>query len=164
MRPLALNVATYADMAIRGRPSGSVPARMDGVLADKAGIPLSAGHAYRNPVHERAAKECIAARYPDLAVCLSSDIWPQQREYERAMQTPQARMRSSTQPSGPPRSGPCGPAWASPTGRPALAQTAPVRSTAALWAAGGSPAAGGANRAAAARQRAAAYRVLPTVR
>jgi hypothetical protein len=102
MRPLALNVATYADRAIRGRPSGSVPARMDGVLADKAGIPLSAGHAYRNPVHERAAKECIAARYPDLAVCLSSDIWPQQREYERAMQTPQARMRSSTQPSGPP--------------------------------------------------------------
>ena len=41
--PVALNVATYADMAIRGRPSSSVPAKMVGVLADKAGIPLSAG-------------------------------------------------------------------------------------------------------------------------
>src|SRR5919197_905845 len=40
---VALNVATYADMAIRGRPSSNVPARMVGVLADKAGIPLSAG-------------------------------------------------------------------------------------------------------------------------
>ena len=40
---VALNVATYADMAIRGRPSSSVPAKMVGVLADKAGIPLSAG-------------------------------------------------------------------------------------------------------------------------
>ena len=40
---VALDVATYADMAIRGRPSSSVPAKMAGVLADKAGLPLSAG-------------------------------------------------------------------------------------------------------------------------
>ena len=40
---VALNVACYADMAIRGRPSSRVPAKMAGVLADKAGIPLSAG-------------------------------------------------------------------------------------------------------------------------
>src|SRR5205823_4531568 len=40
---VALNVATYADMALRGRPSSSVPAKMAGILADKAGIPLSTG-------------------------------------------------------------------------------------------------------------------------
>jgi hypothetical protein len=40
---VALNVATYADMAIRGRPSSSVPAKMAGVLAAKVGIPLSTG-------------------------------------------------------------------------------------------------------------------------
>jgi hypothetical protein len=40
---VALNVATYADMAIRGRPSSSVSAKMAGVLADKAGLPLSTG-------------------------------------------------------------------------------------------------------------------------
>ena len=40
---VALNVATYADMAIRGRPSSNVPAILAGVLADKAGLSLSAG-------------------------------------------------------------------------------------------------------------------------
>lgn len=38
---VALNVATYADMALRGRPSSSVPAQVAGKLAGKAGIDLS---------------------------------------------------------------------------------------------------------------------------
>lgn len=38
---VALNVATYADMAIRGRPSSSAPSKMVGILADKVGLPLS---------------------------------------------------------------------------------------------------------------------------
>ena len=37
----ALNVATYADMAIRARPSSSAPSKMVSILADKAGLSLS---------------------------------------------------------------------------------------------------------------------------
>lgn len=42
-------------------------------------------HSYRNPVHERAARDAIAAVDPTLDVVLSSDVWPQQSEYERAV-------------------------------------------------------------------------------
>lgn len=38
---VALNIATYADMAIRGRPSSGAPSKMVSILADKAGLPLS---------------------------------------------------------------------------------------------------------------------------
>ncbi len=38
---VALNVATYADMALRGRPASSVPAQVVGELAEKAGLDLS---------------------------------------------------------------------------------------------------------------------------
>ncbi len=44
-------------------------------------------HAYRNPAHEIAAQDAIAEALPDLYVCRSSDIWPQQREYERSLAT-----------------------------------------------------------------------------
>ncbi len=42
-------------------------------------------HSYRNPVHEHAARDAIAAVDPTLDVVLSSDVWPQQSEYERAV-------------------------------------------------------------------------------
>jgi hypothetical protein len=38
---VALNMTTYADMAVRGRPSSSVPAEVAGKLAGRAGIDLS---------------------------------------------------------------------------------------------------------------------------
>ncbi len=38
---VALNVATYADMAIRARSSSGAPSQLVGKLADKAGLPLS---------------------------------------------------------------------------------------------------------------------------
>lgn len=40
-------------------------------------------HSFRNPAHETQAKAWIEALYPDLFVCTSAEIWPQQREYER---------------------------------------------------------------------------------
>lgn len=40
---VALDVATYVDMALRGRPPSSVPAQLAGLLADKAGLPLATG-------------------------------------------------------------------------------------------------------------------------
>jgi N-methylhydantoinase A len=38
---------------------------------------------FRNPGHERAAREVIASLYPDLFVTVSSEIYPRIREYER---------------------------------------------------------------------------------
>ncbi len=42
-------------------------------------------HAHQNSAHEAAAKAWIAESFPDLYVCTSSEIWPQQREYERTL-------------------------------------------------------------------------------
>jgi N-methylhydantoinase A len=40
-------------------------------------------HSFRNEAHERAAKGWIQELFPDVYVSTSSEIWPQQREYER---------------------------------------------------------------------------------
>ena len=40
-------------------------------------------HAYRNAAHEEAAAAAVRERLPGVHVTLSSDVWPQQREYER---------------------------------------------------------------------------------
>ena len=42
-------------------------------------------HSYRNPAGEERARECLARAAPGIYVCTSSDIWPQLREYERAL-------------------------------------------------------------------------------
>jgi N-methylhydantoinase A len=42
-------------------------------------------NSYANPVHERALVEAIRERCPTVAVCASSELWPQYREYERAI-------------------------------------------------------------------------------
>lgn len=42
-------------------------------------------HSYRNPIHENFAKELLNDLYPDVYVCTSSEVWPQQREYERSL-------------------------------------------------------------------------------
>ncbi len=44
-------------------------------------------HSYRNPMHERAARDAIAQAGVKLRVELSSDVWPQAREYERGVLT-----------------------------------------------------------------------------
>jgi N-methylhydantoinase A len=44
-------------------------------------------HAYRDGGHEVRAKAAIEAAFPDLYVTASSDVWPQQREYERSLIT-----------------------------------------------------------------------------
>lgn len=41
-------------------------------------------HSYRNPLHERIAKESLQGAFPGLDVAISSELWPQLREYERA--------------------------------------------------------------------------------
>ena len=44
-------------------------------------------HSYRNPAHERAAERLVAEHRIPLALELSSAVWPQAREYERAVLT-----------------------------------------------------------------------------
>lgn len=44
-------------------------------------------NAYKNPVHELAAAEIIRRHYPSVTVSLSSQVWPEIREYERTMVT-----------------------------------------------------------------------------
>ena len=44
-------------------------------------------HSYRNPVHERLARKLIEDAGLDVRVELSSEVWPQAREYERAVLT-----------------------------------------------------------------------------
>ena len=44
-------------------------------------------HAYANPAHEQRMRDVLLAEAPDLAVSISSDVWPEYREYERAVTT-----------------------------------------------------------------------------
>ena len=44
-------------------------------------------HSYRNPAHEQAARDAIAEADVPLRVELSSEVWPQAREYERGVLT-----------------------------------------------------------------------------
>ncbi|MCA8926912.1 MAG: hydantoinase/oxoprolinase family protein [Alphaproteobacteria bacterium] len=44
-------------------------------------------HAYANPAHEERVRDRIAARFPDLAISLSSEVAPEIREYERQSTT-----------------------------------------------------------------------------
>src|SRR6185503_10425779 len=44
-------------------------------------------NAYVNPLHERAVRDVIAARLPDVHITLSSDVTREFREYERASTT-----------------------------------------------------------------------------
>ncbi|GJM71767.1 hypothetical protein HMSSN036_39830 [Paenibacillus macerans] len=50
-------------------------------------IAVSFLHAYHNPEHERQAAELIRREFPGVFVSASSEVWPQQREYERTLAT-----------------------------------------------------------------------------
>jgi N-methylhydantoinase A len=50
-------------------------------------LTISLMHSYANPAHERALRDIVAARFPDIPVSLSSDILPEFREYDRAITT-----------------------------------------------------------------------------
>jgi N-methylhydantoinase A len=44
-------------------------------------------HAYANPDHERVVARALRAALPDAFVVTSTEVWPEMREYERAMTT-----------------------------------------------------------------------------
>lgn len=55
------------------------------VNAGVTGIVVCFLYSYRNDVHEKLAYERIRERAPDLDICTSAALWPQTREYERAI-------------------------------------------------------------------------------
>ena len=60
----ALNVVTYADMVLRGRPASETPAKLAGILAGKAGADLSGGD------HGKSGKEVAQSRQEGLGSLL----------------------------------------------------------------------------------------------
>ncbi len=44
-------------------------------------------HAYANPAHEQRMREVLLTEAPDLVVSISSEVWPEYREYERTVTT-----------------------------------------------------------------------------
>ncbi|HXF83542.1 MAG TPA: hydantoinase/oxoprolinase family protein, partial [bacterium] len=50
-------------------------------------VAVSFLHAYKNPEHERRVRDLIEREFPELAVCTSSEVSPEIREYERTSTT-----------------------------------------------------------------------------
>jgi N-methylhydantoinase A len=44
-------------------------------------------HSYANPAHEHRLREILLEEHPDLVLSLSSEVWPEYREYERTVTT-----------------------------------------------------------------------------
>ena len=55
--------------------------------ADVQSVAITFLHSYANPAHERRAKEVIGPLLPGIAVCTSTEILAEFREYERASTT-----------------------------------------------------------------------------
>jgi len=95
-RPLPLVRRRHVrEIRERMRADGSVHIPLDLAQVEAAAHDLLADgvealavcflHSYRNPAHEAAAAGRIRARFPGVFLSVSSEIWPQQREYERAL-------------------------------------------------------------------------------
>jgi N-methylhydantoinase A len=95
-RPLVRkNFVREVDERILG--SGDVHTPLDQASVERAADELIASGAqvlticfinsFRNPSHERLAAALIRARHHDVRVSISSDIWPEIREYERSLVT-----------------------------------------------------------------------------
>jgi N-methylhydantoinase A len=93
-RPLPLIPrARVAEVRERLRADGSVDTPLDepgvpaavGRLTSRhvEGLVVSLLHAYRNPAHERQVRALVGLAAPGLPVSISTDVWPQAREYER---------------------------------------------------------------------------------
>lgn len=57
------------------------------VAAGVEAIAVAFINAYANPAHEQAMAKLIAERAPDVACCISTDVLPEIREYERTSTT-----------------------------------------------------------------------------
>src|SRR5437764_4420140 len=44
-------------------------------------------HSYANPAHERRMREILLQEHPGVVISISSEVWPEYREYERSVTT-----------------------------------------------------------------------------
>ena len=87
--------AHVVEIAERSLADGTVALKVTReTMADAVGRLRSLGieavaigflHSYRNPANEQAARRLLQELAPELYVSLSSEIWPQMREYERTL-------------------------------------------------------------------------------
>ncbi|MFN8025676.1 MAG: hydantoinase/oxoprolinase family protein [Acidimicrobiia bacterium] len=68
------------------------PGALDALVAQVTaaaprGVAVCLLHAYADPTHERAVADALRAALPDAWITGSADVWPEMREYERAMST-----------------------------------------------------------------------------
>src|SRR5262245_21316455 len=74
--------------AYRPLPAGEVEAAADELVrAGCRSVAICFLHAYADGGHEREAAARVRARHPGVYVTTSHELWPQRREYERALVT-----------------------------------------------------------------------------
>jgi N-methylhydantoinase A len=79
---------SYEGQVLRPLDMASVDAAIDAMLAaGREAVAVSLLHSYANGTHERAIRQRIAARVPQMSVSLSSEVSPKFREYERTNTT-----------------------------------------------------------------------------
>ena len=66
-------------------PASVQSAAAAALAAGAEGVVIGFLHAWRNPAHERAAREILEAAAPSLPVLCSAEVWPIVREYERTV-------------------------------------------------------------------------------
>jgi N-methylhydantoinase A len=78
---------TLADGTVQRAPQADeVKRAVESLLAEGVqAIAVAFLHSYRNQESELFALEVISQAFPDLYVSLSSQVWPQMREYERTL-------------------------------------------------------------------------------
>jgi len=86
-RVIEIPERTLADGRVAERPDDAVvAAAVDALVAGGVtAIAVCYLHSYKNPANELATRRVIEARAPQLYVSVSAELWPQMREYERAL-------------------------------------------------------------------------------
>lgn len=73
---------------VRAVDEASVEAALDVLARDRVeAVAICFLHSYRNPAHEQAVRDRVAARLPGVYVSVSSEVLPEFREYERCSTT-----------------------------------------------------------------------------
>ncbi len=70
------------DTPLTEQALGAVTRAIEKLRPDAVAVCLI--HSYMNPLHERMVRDWLQTRFPAISVCISSDILPEIREYERA--------------------------------------------------------------------------------
>ena len=86
-RVIEIPERTLADGRVAERPDeAAIADAVDGLVADGVtALAVCYLHSYRNPANEQTTRRVVEARAPGLYVSVSSELWPQMREYERAL-------------------------------------------------------------------------------